>query len=66
MFISFSKKCVQVELFEAAKLRNTIACMKSGIGKAFIAVMLIREKALEVCGYVDIINTPVYTRKKFY
>ncbi len=53
-------------MFEAAKLRNTIACMKSGIGKAFIAVMLIREKALEVCGYVDIINTQVYSRKKFY
>ena len=38
----------QVELFESAKLKNTIACLKSEMGKTFIAVMLIREKAIEV------------------
>lgn len=42
----------QVELYESAKLRNTIACLKPEAGKTFIAVLLIREKGIEVCRYL--------------
>ncbi|GBN04632.1 Endoribonuclease Dicer [Araneus ventricosus] len=37
-----------IEIFEAAKQKNTIACLGTGTGKTFIAVMLIRENANEV------------------
>ncbi|CAL1295864.1 unnamed protein product [Larinioides sclopetarius] len=45
---SFTPRDYQIEILEAAKQRNTIACLGTGTGKTFIAVMLIRENANEV------------------
>ncbi|KAF8797027.1 Endoribonuclease Dicer like protein [Argiope bruennichi] len=45
---SFIPRDYQIEILEAAKQRNTIACLGTGTGKTFIAVMLIRENANEV------------------
>lgn len=45
---SFTPRDYQIEILEAAKERNTIACLGTGTGKTFIAVMLIRENANEV------------------
>ncbi|KZS00877.1 putative Endoribonuclease Dcr-1, partial [Daphnia magna] len=46
---NFTPRDSEVELFESAKSKNTIACLKADLGKMFVAVMLIREKAFEVC-----------------
>lgn len=38
----------QIELFEAAKERNTLVCLGTGTGKTFIAVMLIKHFAYQI------------------
>ncbi|XP_022250670.1 endoribonuclease Dicer-like [Limulus polyphemus] len=45
---TFTPREYQVELLDAARQRNTIACLGTGTGKTFIAVMLIKELAHEV------------------
>ncbi|XP_055947706.1 endoribonuclease Dicer-like [Argiope bruennichi] len=45
---SFTPRDYQIEILEVAKQRNTIACLGTGTGKTFIAIMLIREYANEV------------------
>ncbi|GFT77874.1 endoribonuclease Dicer [Nephila pilipes] len=45
---SFTPRDYQIEILEAVKQQNTIACLGTGTGKTFIAVMLIREQASEV------------------
>ncbi|GIY47027.1 endoribonuclease Dicer [Caerostris darwini] len=45
---SFIPRDYQIEILEIARRQNTIACLGTGTGKTFIAVMLIRESATEV------------------
>ncbi|GFR13484.1 endoribonuclease Dicer [Trichonephila clavata] len=45
---SFTPRDYQIEILEYAKEQNTIACLGTGTGKTFIAVMLIREMSNEV------------------
>jgi len=37
-------------LYESAKLRNTIVCLKSDMGKTFIAVMSVEIKQQKLSG----------------
>ncbi|XP_054712281.1 endoribonuclease Dicer-like isoform X2 [Uloborus diversus] len=46
---SFTPRAYQVEILEAALKDNVIACLGTGTGKTFIAVLLIRENLAEVC-----------------
>ncbi|XP_022241304.1 endoribonuclease Dicer-like isoform X2 [Limulus polyphemus] len=45
---TFTPREYQVELLESALKRNTIACLGTGTGKTFIALMLIKELAHEL------------------
>ncbi|XP_035222013.1 endoribonuclease Dicer-like isoform X2 [Stegodyphus dumicola] len=45
---TFTPRSYQIEILEAAKKGNVIACMGTGTGKTFIAVLLIQENADEV------------------
>ncbi|XP_071041573.1 endoribonuclease Dicer isoform X2 [Parasteatoda tepidariorum] len=45
---SFLAREYQIEILEEAMRKNTIACLGTGTGKTFIAVLLIRENANEV------------------
>lgn len=45
---ALTPRSYQIEILETAKRENTIACLGTGTGKTFIAVMLIREFADDV------------------
>lgn len=49
----FTPREYQVEILEIAKEKNTIACLGTGTGKTFIAVMLIRHFAYQTLGDYD-------------
>ncbi|XP_023219961.1 endoribonuclease Dicer-like isoform X2 [Centruroides sculpturatus] len=49
----FTPREYQVEILEIAKEKNTIACLGTGTGKTFIAVMLIRHYANQTLGDYD-------------
>ena len=40
----------QIELFEAAKKRNTIVCLGTGTGKTYISVLLLKHLEHEISG----------------
>ena len=46
----FVPRDYQIEIFEEACKGNVIACLGTGTGKTFIAVMLIKELANEIKG----------------
>lgn len=52
--VAFLAREYQVELFEKAIDENTIICLKTGAGKTFIAIMLIKELQHEIMKAYDV------------
>ncbi|KAI1287571.1 Endoribonuclease Dicer [Halotydeus destructor] len=49
----FEARSYQNQLFELAKERNTIVCLRTGTGKTYIAVLLIKELSHQIRGPFD-------------